>query len=274
MEQELIQIINLLTSNELPTVITGLEQTHQLLMSLLPSIKQYQNLLMNTNNNSASLMYNQRHIKQNRDLQQLIQFQISQDNFQYNLIQYLLPIYDKYKLSLNDYLLSNQIIQGILLIHPNSKRIFNINQHNMKIILDLLDGCNNKDTTNDNIKLSISLISTLIHVLLKNYDNYRIFENLNGCSILIKHFKLSSFENINDQNNTNTNTNSNNNNNEDEELNNNLNFKIIEFLMLYLSEEIDNSGGGKSIQEKSQFFINDFPEIDSLIENLNQLNNL
>ena len=44
--------------------------------------------------------------------------------------------------------------------------------------------------------------------------------------------------------------------------------------MLYLSEEIDNSGGGKSIQEKSQFFINDFPEIDSLIENLNQLNNL
>lgn len=279
MEQELTQIINLLTSNELPTTLTGLEQTHKLLMSLLPSIKQYQNLLMNTNNNA--LMYNQRHIKQNRDLQQLIQFQILQDNFQYNLLQYLLPIYDKYELTLNDYLLSNQIIQGILLIHPNSKRIFSINHHNMKIILDLLDGCNNtnnnnnnKDSANDNIKLSISLISTLIHILLKNYDNYRIFEDLNGCSILIKHFKLSSFENINDQNNTNTNTNSNNNNNEDEELNNNLNFKIIEFLMLYLSEEIDNSRGGKSIQEKSQFFINDFPEIDSLIENLNQLNNL
>ena len=66
----------------------------------------------------------------------------------------------------------------------------------------------------------------------------------------------------------------NNNNNDDEELNNNLNFKIIEFLMLYLSEEIDNSGGGKSIQEKSQLLINDFTEIDSLIENLNQLNNL
>ena len=138
MEQELTQIINLLTSNELPTTLTGLEQTHKLLMSLLPSIKQYQNLLMNTNN--SALMYNQRHIKQNRDLQQLIQFQILQDNFQYNLLQYLLPIYDKYELTLNDYLLSNQIIQGILLIHPNSKRIFSINHHNMKIILDLLDG--------------------------------------------------------------------------------------------------------------------------------------
>ena len=140
---------------------------------------------MNTNN--SALMYNQRHIKQNRDLQQLIQFQILQDNFQYNLLQYLLPIYDKYELTLNDYLLSNQIIQGILLIHPNSKRIFSINHHNMKIILDLLDGCNNtnnnnnnKDSANDNMKLSISLISTLIHILLKNYDNYRIFEDLNG----------------------------------------------------------------------------------------------
>ena len=45
------------------------------------------------------------------------------------------------------------------------------------------------------------------------------------------------------------------------ELNNNLNFKIIEFLMLYLSEEIDNNRGGKSIQEKSQFFINDFRKL-------------
>ena len=61
MEQELTQIINLLTSNELPTTLTGLKQTHKLLMSLLPSIKQYQNLLMNTNN--SALMYNQRHIK-------------------------------------------------------------------------------------------------------------------------------------------------------------------------------------------------------------------
>ena len=155
----------------------------------------------------------------------MIQFQILQDNFQYNLLQYLLPIYDKYELTLNDYLLSNQIIQGILLIHPNSKRIFSINHHNMKIILDLLMAATIpttttiiRDSANDNMKLSISLISTLIHILLKNYDNYRIFEDLNGCSILIKHFKLSSFENINDQNNTNTNTNSNNNNNEDERI--------------------------------------------------------
>ncbi|EER34758.1 predicted protein [Candida tropicalis MYA-3404] len=227
MDKDIIEIIDLLTSNELPTISQGLNELNNLLSSLIPFIKQYQ-----TTSSISS---------------KLEQFENLQNSFQYNLAQHLVPLYS-YDLNVDQFLLCNKLLQGLLLIHPNSRSIFNLSK-NMKYVIDLLE-------SNLNIKLTISLISTLIHILLKNFENYRVFEKLNGCSVLIKHFKLSSFEKIQDGN---------------EEFNNNLNFKIIEFLMLYLLEE---PKGGKSINEKSQFFVKDFPEIDSLIENLSQLYNL
>ncbi|RCK54394.1 hypothetical protein Cantr_03983 [Candida viswanathii] len=230
MEKELIGIIDLLTSNELGTISEGLNRLHKLLHSLLPSIKQY---LMSTS--SLPVPSN------------LVQFETLQNNFQYNLTQYLIPIY-AYDMGVEQYLMCNKLLQGLLLVHPASRRIFNL-ARNMKVLVDLLE-------SDLDIELTISLISTLIHVLLKDFENYRVFEKLGGCSVLIRHFKLSSFERIRDG---------------EEEFNNNLNFKIIEFLMLYL---LDEPKGGKSIAEKSQFFVKDFPEIDSLIDNLSQLYNL
>ncbi|KAL6452323.1 hypothetical protein SBY92_001581 [Candida maltosa Xu316] len=235
MEKQILDIVESLTSNELPTIITGLQDLDTLLYNLLPSIKIYHQFKSHDSN--------------------LKNFINLQNNFQFNLMQYLVPIYN-YDLSNENYLLLNKLVQGLLLIHPTSKKVFNISK-NMKVLLDLLE-------TNTSKELIISLISTLIHVLLKNFDNYRVFENLNGCGIIIKHFKLTSFENL--QSDTGE--------KEKDSDNNNLNFKIIEFLMLYLLEEVNNPTGSKSIEEKSQFFIKDFPEIDSLIENLNQLNNL
>lgn len=103
MDKDIIEIIDLLTSNELPTISQGLNELNNLLSSLIPFIKQYQ-----TTSSISS---------------KLEQFENLQNSFQYNLAQHLVPLYS-YDLNVDQFLLCNKLLQGLLLIHPNSRSIF------------------------------------------------------------------------------------------------------------------------------------------------------
>lgn len=255
MEDKMLEIIDHLDSNDITEISTGLELLDVLLRSLLPYIKTY-----------SKLKSKRTSLQPQRIPQELNTFIELQDNFQYNITEHLLNIYKLNPIEVNydTFLITNRLLQGLLLIHSNSRQLFH-RQRNMKLILDLL-----LISEDINIELTISIITTLIHILLKDFINYRIFENLNGCSILIKKFKLTSFDNLTKDQTVNTTSIS-----IDQK---NLNFKIIEFLMFYLTDENvpgnDNSTNIKSIKDKSNYFKQDFPEIDDLIQSLNELKDL
>lgn len=217
MDQQITSIIDLLDNRDQ----LGITKLDQLLFQLLPQI---------TNKAPAT------------SLPQFIQLQ---DSFEYNIALYLIKYYKDVH-SDEETLTSNRLLQGLLLIHPKSRAIFHRGA-NMKLILLLLENTNS-------LKLEISFISTLIHILLKDLKNFRVFEQQNGCSILIRKFNLNLLEETTKVKTT-----------------QNLNYKIIEFLIFYLVDEGDLDGDRKSISDKSGLFKEDFPEIDDLIDNLNEL---
>ncbi|WLF77249.1 hypothetical protein PVL30_000960 [Lodderomyces elongisporus] len=210
----------------------------------------------------------------------LQEFIDTQDNVAFNLVSYLVDAY-RYDLPEKEQLLLNRSIQGCLLIHPASRLVFN-RAKNMKRLLHVL-------SDSPKTSITVAVISTLIHVLLKCPTNYRVFEACGGCSIVIRHLRLNSADEISQPAATattsvsgqiaRTSTSS----AFDQQT---LNFKIIEFLMLYLSEEeeqeeqegegegFDHYKQRKTVQEKAKLFEKEFPEIDLLIENLNSLGSL
>lgn len=235
-------LLDILESLKLSEVSIGLEQLEKLLLQLLPEMKQYQN-----NGTMSS------------DLDDFIKLQ---DNFGFNLTSCLVKLYRR-NLSKSDIVLLNRNLQGLLLLHPPSKTVFN-REANMQLILDLLD----KD---DDKLIIITTITTLIHILLKNYDNYRSFESNNGCPMLIHHLSLASVYDIEvDGVPQPSSLGKSKSLYSIEQL---LNFKIIEFLMLYMSEEIGNPDP-HTVEMKSDLFRDEFPAIDLLIESLSELDKL
>lgn len=227
MEQQILDIIDLLDSGELDTVSRGVDQLDELLYQLLPAIKQY---------------HHQQ--QQNETIDAFIKLQ---DNFQYNLAGYLL---NYYRLQDDAIIIKcNQCLQGLLLLHKPSKKLFH-RKSNLQLIIRTLQNGSNIDTI-------ISTITTIIHILLKDLTNFRNFEDLNGCSIIIKYLNFDKMieprQDLQEQK---------------------LNFKIIEFLIFYLIDETNmvNLGPTKSIEEKSNLFKHEFPEIDQLIKSLRELN--
>ncbi|KAK6457993.1 cell division protein Cdc14 [Scheffersomyces xylosifermentans] len=262
MEDSIADLIDLLDSSNLKEIQSALNSLDVLLSQLLPEIVKFHKASSAptpTNNNSS------------HPPGKLSTFIVLQDNFQYNIASHLINFY-KYVLANNtnvdeeSLLTCNRLLQGLLLLHPNSRNIFNRTK-NMKVILDILEA-----SDEIGFEATISVISTLIHILLKDFRNFRKFEENNGCSILIKSFKLSSFDMSRKSNSKDTKKTYN---------QQDLNFKIIEFLIFYLIDETtianatnDASTPLKSIKQKSDLFKSDFPDIDSLIENLNELKEL
>ncbi|EGW33349.1 uncharacterized protein SPAPADRAFT_137577 [Spathaspora passalidarum NRRL Y-27907] len=246
MESRICDIIDLLDSQNVKDISVGLASLQQLLHNLLPYITTYYN------NRTSHHQHNLQHTPT-----ELQKFVALQDSFQYNICEHLVNAYKLPSIGEDNLLQCNNLLQGLVLIHPNSRKLFH-RSRNMKTILDLLQA-----SESISIELTISVITTMIHILLKDFTNYRVFEENKGCSILIRRFKLSSFDP------TQMNSDSKESNQQK------LNFKIIEFLMFYMTDEntVDNPNP-KSIQDKASFFKQDFPEIDDLIESLNQLKDL
>ncbi|CAH2354700.1 hypothetical protein CLIB1423_18S01728 [[Candida] railenensis] len=234
----------------------------------------------------------------------LSSFVALQDSFQYNLTASLLNVY---KVSApgspgseNHILKANTLLQGLLLLHPASRKLFS-RRENMNLILSPLRKANNPS-----INLSISLISTLVHILLKNLGNFRMFEKCGGCTTVIEHLNLLALEQQNEQQHQRISDGSASpatQHDDDNPISNSttlsfhtamsnetiklrasqqqdLNFKLIEFLIFYLVDEKevnfddDTSASKLSIGSKTDLFRDQFPEIDSLVENLNELKNV
>ncbi|KAI5958994.1 uncharacterized protein KGF55_005648 [Candida pseudojiufengensis] len=243
MERDVSTIIEHLESQNLNGISTGLYLLENLLKNLLPSIEK---------------SYRKTTTQSTPHAQQVLEFLDLQNNFSFNLTSVLIRIY-RYDLSPKDILTSNKLLQGLLLLHPQSKTVFNKSE-NMELILELLNY--SFSGYDQSLNIIISAITTLMHILLKNYNNYRVFEANNGCKTIIKNLRLNSINDINNLNDLENNSLS--------LVQQNLNYKIIEFLMFYTMDEQDNPNP-ITTEEKVAFFKDEFPEINALVESLNKL---
>lgn len=256
LESKVLLINNHLNKQSKEDLELGLKALNELLKSMLPMIEDKRRLMtINATTNRHNTI--DRFIK-------------LQDNFRYNItlnmVKYLEWMYEHVEeLDTQLIVLYNRLLQGLLLVHSQSRSIFS-NTKEIAQILKFIE----KDNTDFPYEITISFITTLLHVLLKNLDNFRIFEQCKGCSIIIRKLKISDFsvpeKSIDNKSNTSKTA--------SQQM---LNFKIIEFLIFYLSDE-DNlpeyNHNKKTVKEKSDFFREDLPDIDNLIESLNDLNNI
>lgn len=248
MEDIILEIIDHLDSRRIADLIQGIVKLDEVLSLLLPYITAWRK------NPQAP-----RNVK-------LVSFINLQDNFQYNITSHLIQFYkevwkDIAVVDTDIILTCNKLLQGLLLLHPASRKIFN-RLNNMKAMLNFVRATNGGDgEPHLPVEVTISFISTLIHILLKDLTNFRIFEGNDGCAIVIRKLQLSSFPPHKDS---------------QPSKQQELNFKVIEFLIFYLIDEneIASSTKKRTTQEKSELFRPDFPEIDSLVENLNDLKNI
>ncbi|KAG7192931.1 uncharacterized protein KQ657_001388 [Scheffersomyces spartinae] len=219
--ETLTDIIELLESDKHEIVVSGLDKLESVLSDLVPLIR------------NGSIENNP--------------FVTLQDTFDHNIASHLVSVYDSLAKEEDEDLLirliqCNTLLQGLLLVHPRSRVIFHQNS-NMKAILEVLD------LTSD-IDVLISIVSTIVHIILKDLDNYRSFERCGGCIKVMRKFDLTN------------------------QAKSDLNYKIIEFLIVYLIDEEalnPTKTQKKSISEKAQLLEPEFAEIHHLIANLNDL---
>ncbi|EGV64691.1 hypothetical protein PSN45_005029 [Yamadazyma tenuis] len=258
LEASILKIKDLLNADpSKQNLADAIDLLNSLLQSMMPSI-QAQRTPMTMAPFSA-----------NSSSSKLVRFVKLQDNFRFSLVlsidRYLDWIYDNISTVDSASIVQlNRLLQGLLLIHSPSRSIFS-NTTDMRKILRFVE----LGSPAVPFEVTISFITTLLHILIKNLDNFRVFESCNGCSILISKLKISdlsvpkkSIENNSSMKSANQQM---------------LNFKIIEFLIFYLNDESESQGFDgkkKSIKEKSNYFRNDFPDIDNLIESLNDLKNI
>lgn len=137
----------------------------------------------------------------------------------------------------------------------------------MKVVLDFLRLPNGGDTGKSvSVDLTVSFISLLIHILLKNARNIRVFESNKGHCVLMEKLRLSepllpnlvASSGVSGQQ--------------------DLNFKIVEFLVFYLVDEKeadfhDSSAGVplRSVKDKAALIRPSFEGIDDLVANLGEL---
>lgn len=235
--KELEAIVDTLTSDVLDQVSTGLSALDTLLHDLLPSIRKYHQGLAPDSKLSA--------------------FLAAQDNFQYNVAGALLSAYivfgEQGEIVLAEtVILANRLLLGILLVHPESRKNFG-HRRSMVLMVSFLDPKHPLFS----IDVCVSFISLLVHILLQNVKNMRVFEQCGGCQSVVRH--LDSKEGR-----------------DNGPALQNLSFKVIEFLVFYLTDETELGGVGetKSVAEKAGLFRPEFPGIDELIANLNDLGSL
>lgn len=200
----------------------------------------------------------------------LTAFIVSQDSVECNLATALVDLYKEHSemaLSSQKMLLrTNRLLQGLLLIHPPSRRVFSRKAH-MGLIIGYLRLPNDEESENSvPVELTVSFISLLIHILLKNARNLRVFEDQKGYSVLMEKLLLSDTlspglaapSRVAGQQ--------------------DLNFKIIEFLVFYLVDENETDFRETcagisllSVKDKAALIRPSFDGIDDLISNLDEL---
>lgn len=231
-------VIEQLNSEEPKIVEKGIHDLEQLLRSLAPAIQKL-------------------HSSGSTDLK-LVAFLTLQENFQHNLANELLAAYKTLRYENTNTSTWNQLntaMMGLLLIHPESRNIFS-KKANMLLILSFLE----PDNTAYSLERCASFVSLLIHILLRNLKNMRVFEACGGCMAIIRLLQLSP-ENENVAG-------------ELANIQQTLHFKVVEFLIFYMTDESELKDGKapmRTVAEKAGYIKPQFPAIENLIENLNDL---
>ncbi|GEQ71735.1 hypothetical protein JCM33374_g5421 [Metschnikowia sp. JCM 33374] len=252
MKKDVGDILDGLASESYPEIVRGLDTLEIFLKSLAPSVRKH--------HRSGML---------DSKLLALISLQ---NNFQSNIASGLLSTYSFFSnthLKVENQVLikANYLLSGMLLIHPESRALFSRGRA-MAVMLSFLDS----KVFRYSEDVSVSFVSLLIHILIKNVKNMRSFEENNGCQLLIHHLSVSP----NDTKDGHRNGDS------DEAVRQKiLHFKVIEFLIFYLADESEllnlpqnNGARSVSVSEKADLFRPKFPGIDDLIKNLNDLTSL
>lgn len=279
-------IIQKLSSSKLEIECEGIEDLDKLLFQWLPQIIFYQKNLNNLRSPSKQHCKSTNNIS--KTCKELLIFIELQDFLEYNLMNHILNYLRNVLKNLQEaisetFFTAHSLIQGILLLHPKSRHLFRVSS-NMDTVLAFLkfpsDESKSRNTiftnTNDaekkiSIEAAITLVTTLIHVLTNDFHCFRTFEQCNGCTILIKHFFVdASIFNIHKSiSSPSVDVSS-----ECIYRFQDLNFKLIEFLIFYYHEEeyeTESRFEIKTDAEKSDMFRPNFPYIDNLIENFNKL---
>lgn len=182
----------------------------------------------------------------------------SQDNFQFNLVSALIQAYRTFdanpgQVEEDQLRLANHLLQGLLLIHPELRRLF-ARKSAMLLMLLFLDPKHALHL----LDVCTSFVSLLVPMLLKNVRNMRVFEACGGCLLVIRQLQF-----VPD---------------EDSGQKQTLYFKVIEFLIFYLTDETplhdlpENADQPTlTIGEKADLFRPDFPGINDLIDHLRDL---
>ncbi|KAK9458855.1 cell division protein Cdc14 [Lipomyces oligophaga] len=110
-----------------------------------------------------------------------------QDNFEWNIALRVVLCLDKLlgkqtnDLSERLTLSALDVLQGVLLLHPNSRKIF-AREINMTLLLDLLD-------IQSTPLIQESAVNTLVCALVQEWRNVRAFEGLDGLATICTLFK-------------------------------------------------------------------------------------
>lgn len=177
------------------------------------------------------------------------EFVTLQDNFRYNITGSILQLMSYTDLDEETLILMNQVLQGVLLIHPPSRDLF-LREYNMNLLLKYLTQYNDHSP-----KLITTVIQTFVCLLVRNVTNLRVFEKLEGPKQICKIFNSTEEKHIK--------------------------HKLLEFLMFYLIPEVSGSQDlfnskiapaesdpRKSMQEKLDLLK---PFLNSVDELINQL---
>lgn len=233
MPRQVEEIITLLTLEFYPDIIHGLTDLEAYLGPLVPSV---QTLLRMQTIDSR-----------------LFAFMTVQDSFQCNFVAALIASYEFFLQNTllvqpSHLLRANQCMCGLLLTHSASRKLFE-RKSNMRTILAFLHPANPLCQP----AVSVSVLSLLVHVLLKSAPNFRMFEQLDGCTLVSQHLKIDSSQEL---------------------FLEELPLKVVEFFIFYLTEEMGLEGSTRTVQDKANLLRPVFPGIDELLRNLENLNTL
>lgn len=127
-----------------------------------------------------------------------------------------------------------KILQGCLLLHPNSRKLFH-NEHSMSILIGLLNPVLNSSMRTNII---ICCIPTLVSSLVRNVPNLRLFEQLDGPEIicnLLKGKNIATNHNVDDETEWQR-----------------VQVKVLEFLFFYLVPEFKSEQTQEQAQRQGQ----------------------
>ncbi|BFZ61651.1 hypothetical protein YB2330_002724 [Saitoella coloradoensis] len=202
-------------------------------------------------------------------------FLMLQDSFQYNATAILLqttnhllshPLNPHTSLLL---LFTLSTLQGLLLLHPPSRRLFS-RESNMNTLLDLLElEVSSEDGGGGDMsegRLECAVVQTLVCVMVDEWDNVRLFERLGGLATVTGLFRRSTTPHV-------------------------VKLKILEFLYFYLIDETSPrlqsvgsvdvwtsscAGGGelgvrRTTEEKEEMLGEYLQNVDGLVSDLREL---